>query len=151
MPVSLSLSFSQSLPQHCISCFVPLKTETTENSPKIPAILQCQIPRRIQRKHSQNFLESNARYWASLAKCGASPHHPRKGPIHMSPANRFLNFPRELVYKLPPPLFVDLALFLWESRQIHESGAQMGFINRSVGEIEICCQMCLSSTWPLVC
>ena len=37
------------------SCFVSFETETMENSPNIPAISQCQIPRQIQRKNSEKF------------------------------------------------------------------------------------------------
>ena len=36
-----------------ILCFVFWETETTKNSPKIPAIFQCQIPRQSDRKNSQ--------------------------------------------------------------------------------------------------
>ena len=36
------------------SCFASWETETRKNSPKIPAIFQCKIPRQIRRKKSQN-------------------------------------------------------------------------------------------------
>ena len=36
------------------SCFVSWETETRKNSPKIPAIFQCKIPRQIRKKYSQN-------------------------------------------------------------------------------------------------
>ena len=36
------------------SCFVSWETETRKNSPKIPAIFQCKIPRQTRKKYSQN-------------------------------------------------------------------------------------------------
>ena len=41
------------------SCFVSWETETRKNSPKIPAIFQCKIPRQIRKKNIHKmFLES---------------------------------------------------------------------------------------------
>ena len=37
-----------------LSCFVSWETETRKNSPKIPAIFQCKIPRQTRKKYSQN-------------------------------------------------------------------------------------------------
>ena len=39
------------------SCFVSWETETRKNSPKIPAIFQCKIPRQILKKIHKMFLE----------------------------------------------------------------------------------------------
>ena len=36
------------------SCFISWETETWKNSPKIPAIFQCKIPRQIRKDYSQN-------------------------------------------------------------------------------------------------
>ena len=36
------------------SCFVSWETETRKNSPKIPAIFQCKIPRQTRKKYSNN-------------------------------------------------------------------------------------------------
>ena len=36
------------------SCFVSWETETRKNSPKIPAIFQCKIPRQTRKTYSQN-------------------------------------------------------------------------------------------------
>ena len=43
------------------SCFVSWETETRKNSPKIPAIFQCKIPRQIRKKYSQNFSGEEAK------------------------------------------------------------------------------------------
>ena len=37
------------------SCFILRETETRKNSPKIPAIIQCKIPRQLRRKNPQFF------------------------------------------------------------------------------------------------
>ena len=41
----------------------------------------------------------------------ASPHHPKSRPIHISPADQFINS--------PPPLFWTLSVFPREGGQIH--------------------------------
>ena len=40
------------------SCFVSWETDTRKNSPKIPAVFQCKIPRQTRKKNSQFLLES---------------------------------------------------------------------------------------------
>ena len=43
------------------SCFVSWETETRNNSPKIPTIFQCKIPRQIRKIYSQNFSGEQAK------------------------------------------------------------------------------------------
>ena len=43
------------------SCFVSCETETRKNSPKIPAIFQCKIPRQIRKRYSQKFSGEQAK------------------------------------------------------------------------------------------
>ena len=49
-------NFPPNLPEFFkdFSCFVSWETETRKNSPKIPAIFQCKIPRQTRKKYSQN-------------------------------------------------------------------------------------------------
>ena len=43
------------------SCFISWETETRKNSPKIPAIFQCKIPRQTRRKNPQKFSGERAK------------------------------------------------------------------------------------------
>ena len=52
--------------QEC-SCFVSWETETWKNSPKIPAICQCKIPRQIRRKFTKVFWRAGREtFWVIL-------------------------------------------------------------------------------------